>query len=49
MQVIYFLLNLCFNRNIKFKFKLYCNYIKIVYIIIYYLFINQYLYNQMET
>ena len=42
MHAIYFLLNLCFNSNIKFKFKLYCNYIKIVYIIIYYLFINQY-------
>ena len=40
MHAIYFLLNLCFNNNIK--FKLYCNYIKIVYIIIYYLFINQY-------
>ena len=47
MLAIYFLLNLCFN--IKFKFKLYCNYIKIVYIIIYYLFINQYLYNQLES
>ena len=33
-DVIYFLLNLCFNSNIKFKFKLYSNYIKIVYIII---------------
>ena len=30
MHAIYFLLNLCFNRNIKFKFKLYSNYIKIV-------------------
>ena len=48
MQAIY-LLNLCFNTNIKFKFKLYCYYIKIVYIIIYYLFINQYLYNQLES
>ena len=33
-----------FNINIKFKFKLYSNYIKIVYIIIKYLFINQYVY-----
>ena len=33
MQFI-FLSNLCFNSNIKFKFKLYSNYIKIVYIII---------------
>ena len=48
MHAIYFLLHLCFNSNIKFKFELYCNYIKIVYIIIYYLFINQYLYNQLE-
>ena len=47
MHVIYFLLNLCFNSNIK--FKLYSNYIKRVYIIIYYLFINQYLYNQLES
>ena len=49
MQAIYFSLNLCFNSNIKFKFKLYCNYIKIAYINIYYLFINQYLYNQLES
>ena len=42
MHVIYFLLNLCFNSNIKFKFKLYSNYI------ILYLFINQYVYNQLE-
>ena len=34
MHAIYLLLNLCFNSNIKFKFKLYSNYIKIVYIII---------------
>ena len=34
MHVIYLLLNLCFNSNIKFKYKLYSNYIKIVYIII---------------
>ena len=34
MHVIYLLLNLCFNSNIKFKFKLYSSYIKIVYIII---------------
>ena len=34
MHAIYLLLNLCFNNNIKFKFKLYSNYIKIVYIII---------------
>ena len=33
MHIIYLLLNLCFNSNIKFKFKLYSNYIKIVYII----------------
>ena len=46
---IYFLLNLCFNSNIKFKFNLYSNYIKIVYIIIYYLFINQYVFNQLES
>ena len=32
MHAIYFLLNLYFNINIK--FKLYSNYIKIVYIII---------------
>ena len=49
MHAIYFLLNLCFNSNIKFKFKLYYNYIKIVYIIIYYLFINHYLYNKLES
>ena len=29
MQAIYLLLNLYFNSNIKFKFKLYSNYIKI--------------------
>ena len=34
MHEIYLLLNLYFNSNIKFKFKLYSNYIKIVYIII---------------
>ena len=36
MHAIYLLLNLCFNSdsNIKFKFKLYNNYINIVYIII---------------
>ena len=34
MQAIYLLLNLCFSINIKFKLKLYSNYIKIVYIII---------------
>ena len=34
MHEIYILLNLCCNSNIKFKFKLYSNYIKIVYIII---------------
>ena len=38
MHAIYLLLNLCFNNNIKFKFKLYSNYIKIMYIIIYYLY-----------
>ena len=47
MYAIYLLLNLCFNSNIKFKFKLYRNYIKIVYIVIKYLFINQYVYNQL--
>ena len=47
MHAIYLLLNLCFNNNIK--FKLYSNYIKRVYIIIYYLFINQYVYNLMES
>ena len=39
MHAIYLLLNLCFNSNIKFKFKLYSNYIKIVYIINIYLLI----------
>ena len=34
MHEIYLLLNLCFNSNIKFKFKLHSNYIKIMYIII---------------
>ena len=34
MLAIYFVLNLCFNSNNKFKFKLYSDYIKIVYIII---------------
>ena len=34
MHVIYFVFNLCFNSNIKFKFELYSNFIKIVYIII---------------
>ena len=33
MYAIYLLLKLCFNINIKFKFKLYSNYIRIVYII----------------
>ena len=47
MHTIYFLLNLCFNSNIKFKFKLYSNYIKIVYIIIF--IYNQYAYNQLES
>ena len=32
MHEIYIVLKLCFNSNIKFKFKLYCNYIKIMYI-----------------
>ena len=49
MYAIYLLLNLCFNINIKFKFKLYSNYIKIVYIMIYYLCINQYVYNKLES
>ena len=38
IHAIYFVLNLCFNSNIKFKFKrynVYSNYIKIVYINIY--------------
>ena len=48
MHAIYLLLNLCFNSNIKYKFKLYSNYIKILYIITNYLFINQYVYNQLE-
>ena len=48
MHAIYLLLNLYFNSNIKFKFKLYSNYIKIVYFIILYLDINQYVYNIME-
>ena len=39
MHAIYLLYNLCFNSNIKFKFKLYSNFIKIVYIIIYYVYI----------
>ena len=34
LHSIYLLLNLCFISNIKFKFKLYSNYIQIVYIII---------------
>ena len=34
MHAIYLLFNLCFNSNIKFKFELYSNYIKIVYSII---------------
>ena len=34
MHAIYLLLNLCFNSNIKFYFRLYINYIKIVYVII---------------
>ena len=29
MHAIYFLLKLCFKSDIKFKFKLYSNYIKI--------------------
>ena len=33
MYAIYFVLILCCNSNIKFKFKLYSNYIKIEYII----------------
>ena len=42
MHAIYFLFDLCFNNNIKFKVKLYSNYSKIVYThniyIIYFLF-----------
>ena len=34
IHAIYFVLNLFVNSNIKFKFKLYSNYIKIAYIII---------------
>ena len=34
IHVIYFILNLCFNINIKFTFKLYSNFFQIVYIII---------------
>ena len=49
MHAIYLLLNLCFNCNIKFKFELYSDYIKIVHIIIEYLFINQYVYNKLES
>ena len=49
MHTIYLLLHLCFNSNIKFKFILYSNYIKIVYIIIKYLFIIHYVYNQAES
>ena len=46
MHVIYFVLNLCLNSNIKFKFKLYSNYIKIVYIIIlYFVLINMHIIN----
>ena len=41
MHAIHFVLNLYFNSTIKFKF--YSDYIKIVYIIIYYL------YNQLES
>ena len=44
MLEIYLLLNLCFN--IKFKFKLYSNYIKIVYILFnIYLLISMYIIN----
>ena len=49
MHAIYFLLNLCFNSNIKFKFKLYSNYIKIVYIIINIYLFNQYVYYQLDS
>ena len=48
MHAIYFVLNLFVNSN-KFKLNLYSNCIKIIYIIIYYFFINQYLYNQLES
>ena len=41
MHDIYLSLNLCFNINYKLKCKLYSMNIKILYIIIYYLFINQ--------
>ena len=34
MHAIYLLLKLCFNSNIKFKFKLYSNYIKIYFTIL---------------
>ena len=46
---MFYVIEFMFNSNIKFKFKLYSNYIKIVYIIIQYLFINQYVYNQLES
>ena len=46
MHAIYFVLNLCFNRNIKFKFKLYINYIKIVILFFnIYLLISMYIIN----
>ena len=46
MQAIYLLLNLFFNSNIKFKFKINGNYIKILYILLLfhiYLLINMYI------
>ena len=45
MHAIYVLLNLCFNSNIKYKFKLYSNYIKILFNILFniYLLISIYI------
>ena len=48
-HTMYLSLNLCFNVHIKFKFKfkLYIYYIKIGYRLL--LFINQYLYNRLDS
>ena len=48
MHDINLLLNLCFNSNIKFKLKLYSNYIKILYSLLLfniYLLISMYILN----
>ena len=37
IYAIYFILNLCFNNNIKFIFKLYSNFFQIVLYLYYYL------------